>query len=234
MLYRGRRSKYSDRELEFVECGRQPEHRLDLNSQLVVSAAEVLDERMSSDHDARRSVGLQSTHRPQPGLQSAVVAFTSIVLVLPSVVERRRDQLVDHARKGRSTIGDDLRGGAMRPKRGGEEPPCGGDISVLGDEHVNDLAVLVDGPVDVPPHSGDLDVGFVDEPPVADGTPARTGSVDQLRGESLDPPVQGDMVHLDAALGEELLKIPVGQAVPQVPADRQQDDVRRETEPYER
>ncbi len=105
---------------------------------------------------------------------------------------------------------------------------------MLGDEDVDDLAVLVDGPVDVPPHSGDLDVGLVDEPPIPDGAPARTGRVDQLRSELLDPPVQGHMVHLDAALGEDLLQVPVGQSVPQVPADRQQDDVRRETEPHER
>jgi hypothetical protein len=105
---------------------------------------------------------------------------------------------------------------------------------VLGDVHVDDLAVLVHRPIDVPPHSGDLDVGLVDEPPVPDGAPARTGRVDQLRGESLDPPVQGHMVHLDAALGEQLLQIPVGQAAPQVPADRQQDDGPRESEPGER
>jgi hypothetical protein len=41
------------------------------------------------------------------------------------------------------------------------------------------------------------------------------------------------MVDLDAAFSEELLEIPVGQPVPQVPAHGDQDDLRREPEPGE-
>ncbi len=63
-----------------------------------MASPEVLDERVPADHDARGPVGLQSAHRPQSGLQSTVVAFTSVVLVLSGVVEGRRDQLVDHVR----------------------------------------------------------------------------------------------------------------------------------------
>ncbi len=108
VLDRGRRRGHSDYELEFVECGRQPEHRRGVDSEFVMAAPQVLDKRVPSDHDARRSVGLQSTHRPQPGLQSAVVAFTSIVLILPSVVEGGGDQFVDHVRQGWGAIGDHL------------------------------------------------------------------------------------------------------------------------------
>ena len=64
--------------------------------------------------------------------------------------------------------------------------------------------------------------------------PAGAGRVDQLGREAMHPPEQGDVIHVDAALGEDLLKVPVGQAVPQVPADRQQDHIRREAEPGER
>jgi len=53
-------------------------------------------ERMASDHDVRRSVGLQSTHWPQPGLEPAVIGLAPVILVLTGVVERGRDQLVDH------------------------------------------------------------------------------------------------------------------------------------------
>ena len=38
VLDRGRRRGHSDYELEFVECGRQPEHRRDLDSEFVVAA----------------------------------------------------------------------------------------------------------------------------------------------------------------------------------------------------
>ena len=50
--------------------------------------------------------------------------------------------------------------------------------------------------------------------------PAGPGSLDELGGEALYPPVDGDVVNGDAALGQQLLDVPVGQSVPQVPADR--------------
>jgi len=86
-----------------------------------VAPSQVLYERMSADHDARRPVGLQSAHRPQAGRQSAVIAFTSIVLILPGVVKSRRDQVRGHVRQGRSSVRDDLRRGAMRGQDCGEE-----------------------------------------------------------------------------------------------------------------
>jgi hypothetical protein len=42
--------------------------------------------------------------------------------------------------------------------------------------------------------------------------------------------VDRDVVDLDAALGEELFDVAVGQAEAQVPADRQHDDIGREAE----
>ena len=94
--------------------------------------------------------------------------------------------------------------------------------------------MLVDRPVDVAPDPGDLDVGLVDEPAVTGTVPARPGRVDQQRGEALHPPVDGHVVDLDATLGQQLLEVAVRQPVPQVPADRQQDHLRREPEPSKR
>jgi hypothetical protein len=51
--------------------------------------------------------------------------------------------------------------------------------------------VLIDRPVEVGPAAGDLDVGFVDEPPIARHMAARPGSVDELPCEGLHPPVDG-------------------------------------------
>ena len=42
------------------------------------------------------------------------------------------------------------------------------------------------------------------------------------------------MVHLDASLSEQFLKVPLGQPVAQVPADGYQNDLGREPEPGER
>jgi len=44
---------------------------------------------------------------------------------------------------------------------------------------------------------------------------------------------EGDMVHGDAALGQQLLNVPVGQAVPQIPADRDHDHLPRKPEASE-
>ena len=44
------------------------------------------------------------------------------------------------------------------------------------------------------------------------------------------PAVDGDVIHGDAALGQQLLDVPVGQAVAQVPADRERDHLPREPE----
>jgi hypothetical protein len=48
--------------------------------------------------------------------------------------------------------------------------------------------------------------------------PARPGGVGQQRREPLDPPID-DVVDLNAAFGEELLDVAVGQAAAQIPAD---------------
>ena len=70
--------------------------------------------------------------------------------------------------------------------------------------------MLVDGPVQVGPPASDLDVGLVDEPPVTRNVAARPGGLDELQGEPLHPPVDGDVVSLDAAFGEQLLDVTVG------------------------
>src|SRR5207253_8562317 len=89
----------------------------------------------------------------------------------------------------------------------GEEPPRRSARAVRRHVHVDDLAVLVDGPVDVTSPAGDFHVGFVDKPPAADRVSARPGRVDQQWGEALHPPVQRDVVDVDAALREELFEV---------------------------
>ena len=64
--------------------------------------------------------------------------------------------------------------------------------------------------------------------------PAWSCCVDEKRREPLDPPVQGDVVDLDAALGEQFFEVSVGEAVPEVAAHREQDHLGREPEPGER
>src|SRR6266849_9634288 len=90
--------------------------------------------------------------------------------------------------------------------------------------------MLIDRAVEIRPLAGDLEVGLIDEPPVV---PAEPGSLDEPRGETLHPPVDGDVINGNTALGQQLLDIPVGQPVPQVPADRDRDHLPREAETSE-
>jgi len=55
--------------------------------------------------------------------------------------------------------------------------------------------------------------------------PAGASSLGQQRREAQHPPVDSDVVNLNAAFDQELLDVAVGQAEAQVPADRQHDHV---------
>ncbi len=68
-----------------------------------------------------------------------------------------------------------------------EEPAGGCQIPLFRDQHVDDLPVLVDGPVQIDPSPGDFDVSFVDEPPITWDVPAGSSRVDEQRGEPLHP-----------------------------------------------
>ena len=97
----------------------------------------------------------------------------------------------------------------------------------------DDLAELVDRPVQATPPTTDLHICLVDEPAVPRGVPAGPGGLDEQRGEPHHPAEDRGVVHLDAAFGEQLLDVAVGQPEPQIPAHGQRDDLRREAEPGE-
>ena len=80
MLDREGRRNNPDRELEFVEGRRQPEYRRSFDTKLVLTAADVLDERVPSDHNAGPPVSLQPAQRPPPGLESSVIGLAPVVL----------------------------------------------------------------------------------------------------------------------------------------------------------
>ena len=96
------------------------------------------------------------------------------------------------------------------------------------------LAVFVNGAVDVTPVPGHLHVGLVDKPPAAYRVPTWPSSFDQQRREALDPAVDRDVIHLDAALEEEFLDVPEGKAVAEVPTNSEHDDLGRESVAGER
>jgi hypothetical protein len=76
------------------------------------------------------------------------------------------------------------------------------------------LAELVDGPEQVAPRPSDLDVDLVHVPSIPHEVLTGSGGLGELRGEPLDPPVDADVVDLDAAFGEKLFDVPVGKTEP--------------------
>jgi hypothetical protein len=58
--------------------------------------------------------------------------------------------------------------------------------------------------------------------------PARPDSLGQQRRAPLHPPVDGDVIDVDAALDQQFLDVAIGQAKGQVPADGDDDHLGRE------
>ena len=77
------------------------------------------------------------------------------------------------------------------------------------DVHVDGLAVLVDRPVHVPPHTRDFHIGFVNEPAVTNTVTARASRVDQQRCEALNPPVDRDVININPAFREEFFHVTI-------------------------
>ncbi len=160
--------------------------------------------------------------------------FDTIVRVLDRGVRRVRNEFIDGLGQRRGPIGDHLALLSVVTDRSGEEPARGDGFATLRDEHVDDLAVVIGGAVDVTPTRRTPSRWFVDEPAVTDRILPRVGCVDQDRGEVLNPPEQGDVFNSDAALSEEFFEITVGQSVAQVPAHSEHDHLRHKPEPHER
>ena len=92
----------------------------------------------------------------------------------------------------------------------GKELAGGRHIPILGDQHVDNLAELVDRSVQINPLPGDLDVGLVHELAITRAASAGSCRVDQQWGEALHPAVDGDVVNGDAAFGEQFFDVAVG------------------------
>jgi hypothetical protein len=115
-----------------------------------------------------------------------VIGFNGVIRILLGEVARGGYQLVDHSRVGRCSVGGDLDRARAVLEGAGEEPASGRQIPLLCEEDVDDLAVLVDRPVQIDQY-GDLDIRLIDEPAIAGCMPAGSGCVDQQRGEALYP-----------------------------------------------
>jgi hypothetical protein len=95
--------------------------RVEVDGQLVVSAAQVLHERTSSADYSCAAEPFEATHhRPLSGFQAAVIqASNRIVLILLGDVVSRGQQLIEHSWIRRSPVGVHFQSVSANPDRGG-------------------------------------------------------------------------------------------------------------------
>jgi hypothetical protein len=141
-----------------------------------------------------------------------MVGFDPIVRVPRRVVERGGHELVNDRQQAPGPVCHDLDRLAMLAERRREEPS--GCAGIAKCRYVDDLAVLIDRPIDVPPPAGDLHRGLIDVPTVPERVATGPGCVGEERGKSLHPPLHGHVVDLDSPLGQELFDVAVGEPEP--------------------
>ena len=110
------------------------------------------------------------------------------------------DPVTDPRTAKPACVGPPASAWSSRRPRSKNRRPC--RIPLRRDEHVDDLAELVDGAVDIPPAPGDFHIRLICLPTVADDVAAGPGCVSQQRREALHPAVDGDVGDFDAAFGE--------------------------------
>jgi hypothetical protein len=194
----------SDRQGQLLERDRRPPiHRL-LNRQFVMSSADVFREGMPGDHDP----ALRSCLSPRIGRRRAFNRPWSASMWLFAYWSARCQAAGASSSTTlvhRRVVGDDLDRADLGRADGLLEEPSGClEVAVRGDDHLEDLAELVSRTIDVAPLARDLHVGLVDLPAITDGVPARPSGISEQRREPLHPPVDGDVVDLNATLGEQL------------------------------
>ena len=98
-----------------------------------------------------------------------MVSLDRSIRVLLEVVGARGDHLVQYPRGDRGAVGRDFGWDWARPQRPGKEVPGGRQIARRRRQDVEDVAMLIDGPVEIGPPTGDLQIRLVGEPPVTEG-----------------------------------------------------------------
>ena len=108
-----------------------------------------------------------------------MIGFDGVVRVLLHDMASRGQQLIEHPRIRGSSVGAHLCWAWAMLEGVGEELASGRKIPILRDEDVDDLAILVDRPIQIDSAPGDLDIRLIDEPPITRRVPAGPGRINQ-------------------------------------------------------
>src|SRR5947207_1572708 len=117
---------------------------------------------------------------------------------------------------------------ALFPEQLADEPECRALVATALNQHVENLALVIDGAPQIHPLAGDANDHLVELPPVA-RTWARPLEPAGKSGPELQNPAPHRLIgDIESAFSEELLHVPVAQCEPQIEPDRVLDDRRRE------
>ena len=94
-------------------------------------------------------------------------------------------------------------------------------------QHIENLALVIDGSSQVHPFAGDANHHLLEVPPVAWSWAAPSKPAGEPGPELQNPPPHGFIGNLQAPLGQEILHIAIAQGEAQVEPDRVLDDRRR-------
>src|SRR4051812_9099067 len=188
------------------------------------------------DRTPRRVEGLEAADPRHGPLHPEVITLDPLLQVLGDVMHRGpRQEAVfpgcgDGGWVGPRTIGSDPVGGEQRLvfQRLAEEALGRLQVAPRREEEINRGAVLVDGPVQIPPLAADLDVSLIHADRATMGFAEGPQPALDQRRVGQHPPVQSGVVDLEAALQEQLLDVAVAERIAQVPRDRLQDQRRFE------
>ena len=172
-----------------------------------------------------------ATHRIIALLDATMILFQAVVEVRVAAVPHLPAQCFsDRARIGVMPVGRHLLGDLLRHFQRCREEAFGClHIPMLAQHGVNQIAVAVDGSVEVLPLARHLDVGFVHVPGAA-GLALALGAqlVGHERSEACFPLAHRLMRELETALEEHLGEVAQAEFVAHAPQDDQENDVSRE------
>ena len=173
----------------------------------------------------------ETAHRPQPSRQPPMISFDGIVRILLHDVARGRQQFIKDPRVGRRPISAHLDWVWAVGEGTGKGSASGRQIPLLGYQDIDDLAILIDRPIQINPAPGDFDIDLIDEPPITRRMPTGPRRINQQRSEPQHSPVDRDMIDRDTPFGQQLFDVAVRQPTARTPAHSHRDHIRREPEP---
>src|SRR3954454_23587498 len=117
---------------------------------------------------------------------------------------------------------------ALLPEQLAHQPECRVLVAAALHQHIENLALVIDGAPQVHPVAGDANHHLIEVPPVARSWAAPSKPAGGPGAELQTPPPHRFIGNLQASLGQKLLDVAVAQGEPQIKPDRVLDDRRRE------